>query len=330
MNRKELDVFLFSHTKNELAYLKKERPYSNRYQSAPRMFKDGKEVLILDVNNLEEEKIILRKDSRYTFIPFFTYPHINLNYIYSGECTYWIDDREIHLSKGDICIFDKGVIRTKPPFQYHDIVINITISDSFFQESIAHLKKHNIISAFLINHISTTSDNNNFIIFHTQESELIEALFVRLLEEYFQPQLYSKEIILHYFSIIMMELLRLYDLHSERHLVQLSDKKSETLMDMLAYIEKKYQCCTLKDLSKEFGYHPNYISNYLKRYTGKSLKQIQSDYRLDRAQFLLLNTSESIDKICEQLGFTNRSVFYQKFHQKYNLTPKEYRNAYKV
>lgn len=327
MNKKNLDTLLFSHTDKEIQYLNQTEKFSNRYKLANFTFKDGKEILEFPLPSLDKEKLILRKDSRYTFIPFYTYLNVNLNYIYSGTCTYWIDNKKITLEKGDICIFDKGVIRTKTKLQYQDIIININLSDSFFQESFQKLEGNNIISSFLINHFLLDSSGDNYIIFRTNQNNKIESLFDNLLMEYFDPSSFSKIIMQNYMSIILIELLRLYESNKNIHSVQLSNNKTNTILEMLYFIENNLDTCTILNLSDRFGYHPKYISSYLKKYTGKTFKQIQNEYRIKKSVFLLQNTNMSIEKISESLGFTNRSEFYKKFKDAYRLTPKKFRDS---
>jgi AraC-like DNA-binding protein len=57
----------------------------------------------------------------------------------------------------------------------------------------------------------------------------------------------------------------------------------------------------------------------------KSLAEMIRDCKLHVAQNLLLNTKLTIDEIAYKSGFANRATFYKVFAEKFNATPKEYR-----
>ena len=49
------------------------------------------------------------------------------------------------------------------------------------------------------------------------------------------------------------------------------------------------------------------------------------DCKLHVAQNLLLNTKLTIDEIAYKSGFANRATFYKVFAERFNSTPKEFR-----
>lgn len=57
----------------------------------------------------------------------------------------------------------------------------------------------------------------------------------------------------------------------------------------------------------------------------KSIAEMIRDCKLHVAQNLLLNTKLTIDEIAYKSGFANRATFYKVFAEKFNATPKEYR-----
>ena len=49
------------------------------------------------------------------------------------------------------------------------------------------------------------------------------------------------------------------------------------------------------------------------------------DYRLTHAAQLLVTTNLSVQEIIYQVGISNKSYFYREFSQKYQMTPRQYR-----
>ncbi|WP_430620784.1 helix-turn-helix domain-containing protein [Enterococcus sp. DIV0800] len=82
----------------------------------------------------------------------------------------------------------------------------------------------------------------------------------------------------------------------------------------------------MQELAAELGYNRSYLSNLIKKETGKNFKQLVIEQRLHEAHHLLLTTNISIDIICEYVGFTNRTQFYKKFNELFNASPQNVRS----
>lgn len=329
MDKQQLDEFLFTHTPQENYYAEHKGSFTKRLEKYEPVLKNGKEVFLIQTVELNHRPVYIRKDSRYSFMPFHSYDVINLNYIYSGECSYWIDGKEVVLKKGDVCIFDTGVVRSKMRQSYDDIIINILVTDDFFKRAVNTINETNLMSMFLANTIAINSNHDNYIIFKTEGNQKIESLFENLLIAYFEDNTYSSAIVQNYLSILIIELLRLYQDNLDKHIVRFSSPTSEALFGIATYIENHYQNCSLKELSDKFGYHEKYICHLLKKNYDLTFKQIQTNYRLSNATDLLRNSKLPIKEISEQVGFSNHNLFYRLFKEKYHMLPKDYRNSNK-
>lgn len=328
MDTDKLNKLLIKNTEREQYYLDNPGSVSPRYKSMNSKIVDGKEVFCFSLDKLAEKEILIRKDSRYTFVPFYIHSNINMNYIYSGKCTYLINDEYITLHKGDVCIFDKDVVRAKMKTGKDDIIINISMSNDFFSNSLINrIGEQSVMANFIIHSLSNTENHNHYLIFQTEKSMKIIELFNSLLIEYYDNKIYSKEIIKSYLVIIFIELLRIYHTRSGNQLIQISDDSSKILMDILHYIEKNYSDCNIDDIAKTFGYHPKYISYLIKKKTGKTFNEIKLTQRLNIACSYLKNTTLSIQTIAEKVGITNQSFFYKKFKEYYKISPNDYRNS---
>lgn len=327
MNKELLNQVLFTETPNEKEYKKHKNSVSKRFSELGTTNVNGKDVYCIHTSGLQASPIFLRKDSRYSFMPLHTYDSLNINYIYSGQCTYHIDNTEVTLKKGDVCIFDTGVLRTKVSSSYEDIVINIAVQNSYFQKTLNFSDNKNLITSFVYSALSKNSEHDNYIIFRTKENPEIMDLFSNLIAEYFYNRKYKNEIIQNYLSIIVIKLLSMYQANGEEHTVQFSNKLSHNLFYLVHYIEVHSDTCTLDDLSREFGYHKKYICNLLKKNYGKTFKEIQKDSRLSKAVALLTNTNISVNEICSIVGFSNQNNFYAFFREKYGVTPNKYRTS---
>ena len=72
----------------------------------------------------------------------------------------------------------------------------------------------------------------------------------------------------------------------------------------------------------------NYLSDLLKKETGRSAKDHINDFLVDKAKNLLINTEESVSEIAYQLGFNYPHYFSRLFKTKTGLSPHQYREAH--
>ena len=69
----------------------------------------------------------------------------------------------------------------------------------------------------------------------------------------------------------------------------------------------------------------HYLSDLLKKETGRSIKDHVNDYVVERAKETLLNSNDSVSSISYELGFNYPHYFTRLFKSKTGFTPQEYR-----
>lgn len=84
----------------------------------------------------------------------------------------------------------------------------------------------------------------------------------------------------------------------------------------------------VKECAKEFGYNPDYLSQLIKKDTGKTLCAYINDIRLMEAKKLLLNSTLTVSEIAYAVGFGDEKYFMRLFKKTQNVTPTQYRNAH--
>ncbi|SEJ40512.1 transcriptional regulator, AraC family [Dyadobacter koreensis] len=75
---------------------------------------------------------------------------------------------------------------------------------------------------------------------------------------------------------------------------------------------------------------PNYLSDLLKRYTGKSTYEHIQIKLVDKAKTLLWSTENSISEIAYDLGFEHPSHFTKVFKNRTGFSPRDFRNQSQV
>ncbi len=83
---------------------------------------------------------------------------------------------------------------------------------------------------------------------------------------------------------------------------------------------------TVKQCAVEVHLSPNYLSDLLKKETGRSTQDIIHYHVLELAKNHLLNSTDSISEIAFSLGFQYPQYFGKLFKSKEGITPSEFRN----
>ncbi|AIS58589.1 transcriptional regulator [Listeria ivanovii subsp. londoniensis] len=317
---------IFDLTKPEEKYLANPEFHSPVYQQLPQVLIDEEKVYKFELPNLKKNIIEIRRDSRFTSVPKHIHSNININYVYSGTCHYTVNDKKTLLTKGDICIVDRNVIRAKEKLTENDIVLNISLSNDFFsREFIMGLGEASVLTNFLFAAITQNNHHDGYLIFRNSDAT-IENYFSQLINEYFKNDSFSRYSIEALFSLIFIQLIRNYQSNENKQIVHISSTGADNLFEIIEYIEKHSEVCTLEQTAQLYNYHPKYLSQLIKRTFGKTFKEIQTDQRLKNATQYLEFSEQPISEIANLVGMSNITQFYKKFHEKYGLTPAEYRS----
>lgn len=327
MDHYELDKRLRSLTTREKEY--QVQPFlSPKYKIYKTVEIEGKVVYLLDSNIPVSENISIFKQNRFAEVPMHLHTFLELNYVYSGQCTQIINGKSVTLNEGQICIVDTGVPHSIMPANENDIIVNILIRKEYFTSSfLSRLSNKGIITHFIVNAISDTQNHNRYIIFKSENNTNLPILIRQLLCEYFDKSICSDEMIDCYMILIFSELLRVF--HFDTNQSNDQSYSHSKLIEILQYLENNYKTCTLVSTAAQFNFNPNYLSSFIKKGTGKSFKELIQIQRLTYSSVLLSNTDIPIYEIADETGHGNLSYFYKKFKEYFGVTPQEFRDNHR-
>ena len=83
-------------------------------------------------------------------------------------------------------------------------------------------------------------------------------------------------------------------------------------------------------LSARLNYSGNYINYIIKKYTGLNTFEYGVSFTMQKAAWMLIHSTNTVSSIISELGFSDRTHFYNQFQKKYGMTPREYRKKNKV
>lgn len=107
----------------------------------------------------------------------------------------------------------------------------------------------------------------------------------------------------------------------------MKDKNSFLFVRIEEVIKTSCGHISRNQLSEEFNYSGEYLNEIVKKYTGMNITRYRNEIAMQRAAFLLLNSTGTICEICTELGFEDRTYFYKLFRETYHITPKEFRRV---
>lgn len=108
--------------------------------------------------------------------------------------------------------------------------------------------------------------------------------------------------------------------HSSRDL-----KRIMQLKQALEFIESSYSSTvSLQDISESVQMSPKYFCRFFQEMTHRTPIEYLNNYRIERACYLLLTTSQTITEIAYSTGFNDLSYFIKTFKKYKGTTPKQY------
>ncbi len=323
MELQDLDLFLFQYTNSEKRHMETSPDaLSKRYLAIPKVHYCGRELYLFSFRSLLENKYVcINKESRFTHIPEHIHTVIEFLYVYSGRCTQIINGKKVVMTQGDICMLDTDVPHSVEFLGKDDIIITIEMQKEYLTQGLlSRLGDNELINRFLINSLSQNASHNQFLLFKKENENPIHSIIRHILCEYYDPGLCSDKIIDAYIILLFCEILRQYqNQHFSSH------QENDLIIEILNYIETNSLTATLQNTAEHFGFHPNYLSAYIKRKTGKSFKELIIFQRMYQASFYLSNTEMPVYEIAHKIGYDNLGFFYQKFKAVYKMTPSVYR-----
>jgi AraC-like DNA-binding protein len=142
---------------------------------------------------------------------------------------------------------------------------------------------------------------------------------------------HSQEVIVTNIQLLLNYSKRFY----ERQFITRTNSNSDVVAKVEALIQDYYTKGLQIDngtpspdyFAEKVNFSTNYLSDLLRKETGRSTKDHIDDYIIDLAKNSLLSSSESISEIAYNLGFNYPHYFSRLFKKKTGETPVDYRAA---
>lgn len=160
----------------------------------------------------------------------------------------------------------------------------------------------------------------------------LEALLDKIVSEYSQNlDRHSLHLINSTIEMLLDYCLRYYD----RQFFTRTDLNKDVISKFERTLKAYYQTSKEHDLgvptlpycANELNLSPTYLSDLLKKETGKSAQEHIHLFIIDKAKTRLLNTGHTVSEIAYGLGFDYPQHFSTLFKSKTGISPSEFRNV---
>ena len=115
--------------------------------------------------------------------------------------------------------------------------------------------------------------------------------------------------------------------HIDKATVGSRAAQEDIVLTILRYVEENYRDGELSHLAETLHYDLYWLSRMVKKQTGKTYKELVQARRLQQAVYLLKNTDMTVADIGNAIGYDNLSYFHKIFKEKYQMSPKHYRDG---
>ena len=168
-----------------------------------------------------------------------------------------------------------------------------------------------------------------------REEKQIEFIVENIEIEYQNNQdKFSKEIIISQLDTLLKYANRFY----ERQFLNRTELSNDLLEKFHLHLSKYFESGQLQEygipsiakIAKKLSVSQRYLSDTLKKETGKNTTEHLHLYLIDEAKNILLQPNKSIAEVAYELGFEYPPYFSRLFKKKEGISPTQYREKYKL
>ncbi len=168
-----------------------------------------------------------------------------------------------------------------------------------------------------------------------KEEKQLESIVESIHAEYLNNQdEFSKDIMISLLSTLLKYSNRFY----ERQFLNRKDLSNHLLeafnQELMRCFDsgelKEYGIPNIEQIAEKLGVSKRYLSDTLKKETGKTSSEHLQRYLIDESKNILLNPTKTVSDVAYELGFEYPSYFSRLFKKKEGISPSEYRELYRM
>lgn len=248
-----------------------------------------------------------------------------LFYIYKGSfnCTYM--NETYSLTPGSVWIFNCECAHLLYPASSDAFVFNIMVRKTSFLDTVLPLIKENdLFLHFFLNSVMGFDKSPCHMHFSLSSGDKALFYIEDIIKEYYEKETYSQSKMRLLYACLLIELSK----KSKSVTSSPSASFSSEISEIISYISDHVRDVTLLSLSDKFHMTPKNLSRLIQKHTGFTFSDYLYKFKMEKAEYLLSESSLSIDNIADFVGYSQRSAFEKEFKKHKGLTPRQYRENF--
>lgn len=230
--------------------------------------------------------------------------------------------------------YKKGNVFLLKPSDMHEFIIGqktkfiyVKFTALFLQNILIHFKSHTQASVELLLNRCTVYES----IVRKKEDALHLLQMGNMLLHFFLSDFPFKEEMIRQLVTSMMLIMagNIIEYPDNKKWVTVSGDKIDHILAYISVYATDKQKMRIQNIAAAFMISPNYVSIYVKQFSGLSIRQHILNYKIKAAEKLLKQSSYSINEIVDQLGFNDASHFHKIFKKYTGFAPLAFRKGVK-
>ena len=110
---------------------------------------------------------------------------------------------------------------------------------------------------------------------------------------------------------------------------QKNNKEEYIVGKVMDIIRKEYECSVgIETIAYRLEVSPNYLGSLFKQHMGKSFTEALTDYRMKKAEEILVSGTKNVIDTAKAVGFINTAYFCTVFKKTHGISPGNYQKKY--
>ncbi|HEV2502777.1 MAG TPA: helix-turn-helix domain-containing protein [Mesorhizobium sp.] len=245
---------------------------------------------------------------------------VEVNFIVQGKVHYLMADREVVLTKGDLCLFWGGIPH-QMDWRSDDTIYagaHLPLVHFFRLNLPTGIQRHLMAGHVLILRATDPADSCNFERWNlyarsgdaAKAAHAVNELLLRIERMRFEPY----------------ELLP--GVAAANTVDEFDQRALPLALRICSFIADNFRDdISIADIAAEFAIHPKYAMSVFRRSTGMTLNEYLNLLRLSYAQAMLMREDANVLHIAMESGFGSLSAFNKSFRRLAGMTPSSFRRA---
>lgn len=262
----------------------------------------------------------LRQYSSYHYHNF-----IEIVYFEKGSGIHYIGENQYPVSGGDLYIINSGIKHGILSVESPLSLINIMFKSEFLSKDIDAENFIDEIRARLLGeNYRNEKTKTDFIHVVSKSLGDYSEHADKMLDEYQNKPLFYLELLRKKLETLLIQVFR--DYYTEDYTSGLTFTQKNTIESFIEKIDNNF-CKTenFDEFISETGFCKLYLNRLFNRYTGMTILKYVRKKRIEKACRLLVETNDTVEAICEEVGYGDLKYFYSLFRSVVGTTPGNFR-----